>query len=266
MPASRSRRPSSASCSTTTATNVLVALPMFHATSGSTGPDAGSTVAVPAVTSVMAPSRSRQGDAGADELTGAAVGLEDVLQHGVAWLSGAVAVDGDAPAATDEGGPGDEDEPGDQPDGGGQPADGGGVSVHTDDREPVAPPHRRPAGRTVGDPASASRRTHRRGRPPGGRRDWCRQTEPGETAPALVGEDHELDAVAGVELAPAGAHVGLHRRLGRPTARRRSRRSDAPRATSDAAPRARGSVSTSERGVAPGRGRAGGRTFAPAAG
>src|SRR4051812_14952194 len=58
MPASRSRRPSSASCSTTTATNVLVALPMFHATSGSTGPEAGSTAVVPAVTSVTAPSPS----------------------------------------------------------------------------------------------------------------------------------------------------------------------------------------------------------------
>ena len=59
MPASRSRRPSSASCNTTTATNALVALPMFHGTSGSTGPLAGSSVGVPAETSVIVPSAAR---------------------------------------------------------------------------------------------------------------------------------------------------------------------------------------------------------------
>ena len=60
IPASRSMRPSWASWSTTTATKVFVTLPTPHATSGSTGPLAGSTVGVPAVASVMVPSRSRR--------------------------------------------------------------------------------------------------------------------------------------------------------------------------------------------------------------
>src|SRR4051794_3446246 len=53
-------RPSWASWSTTTATKVFVTLPTPQATSGSTGPLAGSSVGVPAVASVTGPSRSRR--------------------------------------------------------------------------------------------------------------------------------------------------------------------------------------------------------------
>ena len=83
IPASRSMRPSSASCSTTTATNVLVTLPMFHGMSRSTGrlPGRASragrrlgdrTVAV------------EERDAGTDELARRMVGVEDASQQRLA--------------------------------------------------------------------------------------------------------------------------------------------------------------------------------------
>jgi hypothetical protein len=58
IPASRSRAPSSASCSTTTATKLLVTLPMFHGRSGSTGLLGRSAVVLPAAACVMVPSLS----------------------------------------------------------------------------------------------------------------------------------------------------------------------------------------------------------------
>ena len=73
--------PSSASCSTTTATNVLVTLPMFHGTSRSTARLAGSTVVVPSAASVMCPSRIDQRDPPRHEVACSPVRGEDGVEH-----------------------------------------------------------------------------------------------------------------------------------------------------------------------------------------
>ena len=91
MPVSRSMRPSSASCSTTTATNVLVALPMFHGTSGSIGSarrvERRRTATGLGDRAVGCAHR----DAGADELTRGVVVGEDGLQLRLARRIGAPA-------------------------------------------------------------------------------------------------------------------------------------------------------------------------------
>ncbi len=81
IPASRSMRPSSASCSTTTATKDLVTLPTFNGTFGSSGPLAGSSACVPDVTSVIGAVAVAHGEARTDEIAGGAMQLEDVRER-----------------------------------------------------------------------------------------------------------------------------------------------------------------------------------------
>ena len=75
-------------------------LPMFHAHVRSTGPLAGSTVVVPAATSVIVPSRSSSAMRAPDELAGGVVQLEDAAQL-LAWeLSAEVAASAPPAPAT----------------------------------------------------------------------------------------------------------------------------------------------------------------------
>ena len=180
MPASRSRRPSSASWSTTTATNVLVDaadLPRRVEIDRRRSP--GRASCVPAVTSVIVPSRSSERDPRADELAGAAMGLEDAAQQRLAGAGGGGAacrssvpvvggtVDGGGRRGWSGGGwggrrrgltvrrahgGGEEDPAGRQGDGDVGDATGGGPGgdecVHALDREHRDRRRRRPSGRS----------------------------------------------------------------------------------------------------------------------
>ena len=248
MPASRSRRPSSASCSTTTATNVLVTLPMFHATSRSTGPLAGSTVGVPAAASVIVPSASRSAMRAPTNSPAAWWSSRmscSIVRRAPVGCASSPSTGGEAPAATDETAPATRTDPATSP----MAAVSCRMVAVVCRCIPtiVSPSPRRIVGRR--GERSATRSPPRDGPTGAGvllEEDaaWCRQIEPRRDRPRLVGEHHELGAVARVELRQQPAHVGLRRGRARRTARSAISALERPRATSASTSRSR-SVSTS---------------------